>query len=110
MSTYDTYAARMDPTPRVYKRSGPFGTEALKSVAAAMEFCEREGLDPAEVSLAHNYVIWESTETPDEVAARIARSVSARAIRAETDRASHVARIREIYDEYAELGLYEDGA
>jgi hypothetical protein len=100
VSTYDWYAARLDRTPKVYTRSGPFGTEALKTVAEALAFCERNGLDPTRVRLAHNHVIWEAEETPEEVQARVER--------ARLDRAEHLARIREIYDGYVERGLYGD--
>jgi hypothetical protein len=97
VSTYDWYEKGLDPTPRVLKRSGPF-SERLKTVAEALAFCERNGLDPAQVRLAHNYVQWESEETPEEVRARIER--------AESGRREHLARISEMHADYTERGLY----
>jgi hypothetical protein len=97
-SYYDSLGASLDPTPRIRKRSGPFSTEEqLKTVAEAVAFCERNGLDPAEVTLAHNYVRWESPETPEEVERRISGAESARR--------EHLDFIRKAYREYAERGL-----
>ncbi len=102
MSTYDFYLRDLDPTPRTRKVSGPFGAgESLKSVAEAVRFCERKGLDPEQVGLAHNFVTWETTETPDEVQARIDRTKDG------LDR--HLAAIKAMHSEYVDRGLYEEG-
>lgn len=98
-SYYDSLGASLDPTPRVFWRSGPFvPEERLKSVAEALAFCERNSLDPAKVKLAHNYVKWESPETVEEVEARIKHAESARR--------KHLDWIQEAYREYAERGLF----
>jgi len=97
MSTYDTFAKQLDPTPKVRSVSGPFGEESLKTVAEALAFCEREGLDPNEVRLAHNYCLWEREETPEEVESRIAHTK-----RIQQD---HVERIAEMHADYVERGL-----
>lgn len=100
MSTYDWYEQRMDPTPKTYRHSGPFASEeSLKTVAEALAFCERKGLDPATVRLAHNFVLWDTEETPEEVEARIER--------ARSDRDLHLRRISEMFEEYTERGLYQ---
>lgn len=98
MTYYDSLGASLDPTPRVFWRSGPFGTEELKTVAEALAFCQRNGLDPAQVKLAHNYVKWQSPETAEEVEARIKHAESARL--------KHLEFIRRTYREYAERGLF----
>lgn len=99
MSAYDHYEAGADPTPRVRKMSGPF-TERLKTVAEAVAFCEANGLDPNEVQLAHNYVIWERLETPEEIDKRVQGNHDAAA--------RHVEFVRASYQEYCERGLISE--
>lgn len=96
MSTFDHYEKQADPTPRIRRLSGPFDG-SLKTVAAALAFCEANGLDPSEVRLAHNYVSWDREETPEEVEARVAS--------ARKRQADHVASIERIHAEYVERGL-----
>lgn len=97
VSTYDWYSTQLDPTPKVQTRSGPFAPDDLKTVAEALDFCQRKGLDPADVRLAHNHVIWQTLETPEEVQARIKY--------AHDQRQKHLDAIREMYEEYVERGL-----
>lgn len=98
MSGYDFYTRQLDLTPRTYKRAGPF-TESVKTVSEALAFCERRGLDPAKVSLGHNYVTWESEETSEEVLERVER--------AETNLRKHVEWVKATYREYKDRGLFD---
>ena len=98
MSQYDTYEKSLDPTPRTLKKSGPF-TDQLKTLANAVRFAESKGLSLDEVKLAHNYVMWEETETPEEVQARIERNKGYRQ--------KHLDAIARMHAEYTERGLYD---
>lgn len=97
MSTYDYYEKDMDPTPRTFGRSGPFGTEELKTVAEAVAYCKRIGKDPSEVRLVHNYVSWESVETPEEVQRRLDYNKDAQA--------RHLKAVSELHEDYVNRGL-----
>jgi hypothetical protein len=49
-----------------------------------------------------NYVLWDAPETPEEVQTRVQRAASAQQ--------EHLARILEMYNDYAEHGLYGEVA
>lgn len=100
MSTYDTIGTT-DPSPRPRRRWGYVGPEGAKpTVADAMAFCEQQGLDPSKIELADRYVSWDGIETPEEITSRVAS--------VEKARCEHLAKIRELFQEYTERGLYEE--
>jgi hypothetical protein len=98
MNYYDIRAKDLDPTPRPRKRYGYFTeNHGAGTVAEALAWCERQGLDPAEVRLNQSFVDWEGVETSDEVRLRLEAAAKSQD--------NHLKAIREMYEDYKGRGL-----
>lgn len=91
---YDVCEKRKDPTPRMRRRGARAKSNSAWDLLA---FCDENYLDLKEVKVHGDWLSWESLETPEEVAQRVAA--------AEESQQSHLEAIKAMYAEYKERGL-----